>query len=157
MTPFFRSSRRCVLYCQFLQHRSAFTVVRQNLDSEAPFSFNVAFHTYFRVLFNAQINGLDRYAYANNLDRRKVTDPSEIRVIDKEVDRIYFNVANPVVLVILRGSSLVIAGNALPDVVLWNPWIEKQRKCRRISQKMATMTLSAWNTVKFKTRSLLVW
>jgi glucose-6-phosphate 1-epimerase len=103
----------------------------KNLDSEAPFSFNVAFHTYFRVshIQQVQVNGLDRFPYANNLEQRKMCDPSEIRVIDKEVDRIYFHVSNPVVVNdISRASSFVISGNSMPDVVLWNPWVEKAKK-----------------------------
>lgn len=103
----------------------------QNHHATNAFSFNVAFHTYFRVsnIQNLQVTGLDRYSFANNLEQRRVCEPTEIRTIDREVDRIYFNVANPVVLSDSKtSSSLVIAGQSLPDVVLWNPWIEKAKK-----------------------------
>jgi glucose-6-phosphate 1-epimerase len=89
----------------------------------------MAFHTYFAVshISHVAVHGLDAFSYADNLQKRQICQPAEIRTIDKEIDRIYFDVTNPVVISDQQ-RNLVISGLGLNDVVLWNPWIEKAKK-----------------------------
>lgn len=100
-------------------------------SSDTPLSFKFAFHTYFAVshIRNVSVEGLDTASYADNLQQRKVCGPSVVRQIDQEIDRVYMNVEGPVTVSDSGyGSQLVIAGSNLPDVVLWNAWIEKCKK-----------------------------
>jgi glucose-6-phosphate 1-epimerase len=99
-----------------------------NLGTDA-FQFTTALHTYFAVneIADVQVQGLDKASFADNLKKREVFDPSPVGPIACEVDRIYFGVANPVV-VQDRTHAVTVKGNHMPDVVLWNPWIEKAKK-----------------------------
>lgn len=105
----------------------ALTVCNAGVDT---LEFTTALHTYFSVsdITKLQISGgLDEARWADNLQNRRVFDPAPIHNIDKEVDRIYFDVKNPVLL--HDGSTQIsIQGHDLPDAVLWNPWIEKTKK-----------------------------
>ena len=104
-------------------------VVNKSEDTPLPFKF--AFHTYFAVsnVRNIQIFGLDEASFADNLQQRKIFPPAPIREITQETDRIYYAVKNPVTVTDAgHGTSYVIAGENLADVVLWNPWVERAKK-----------------------------
>ena len=94
--------------------------------------FRHAFHTYFAVpSVRTDISGLDSSRFANNLKNRQVFDSSPRNKITEETDLIFFNVDQPVTLQWNNKScGLVIAGENLPDVVLWNPHAER---CKKIS------------------------
>jgi glucose-6-phosphate 1-epimerase len=98
---------------------------------DAPLPFRFAFHTYFAVsnVSNVQVSGLDTANYSDNLLQRKVFPPAQVREITQEIDRVYYDVAGPVAVSDNgHNASLIIAALNLPDVVLWNPWIEKAKK-----------------------------
>lgn len=99
--------------------------------SSASLSFTTALHTYFSIssISNVNIHGLDNFNFADNLKKRQVFPPEQIRIIDKEVDRVYFSVTGPVMIAdSVNSRNIVVSGSGLPDVVLWNPWIEKTQK-----------------------------
>lgn len=107
------------------------TTLKVKNTGAAPLSFTTAMHTYFAVsaIEKITIHGLDNVAYADNLQKRQVCEAAEIRVIDREIDRMYFDTTNPVVVADPQaGRNLVISGSGMNDVVLWNPWIEKTKK-----------------------------
>ena len=106
--------------------------------SAEPKTFTGALHTYFAVpeIANTTIEGgLDATQYLDNLQERAKQPAAPIRSIDKEVDRIYLGVKDPVVIrhpgSDRRGAfTVTIASQGFPDIVLWNPWIEKAQRLK---------------------------
>lgn len=96
--------------------------------------FAFAFHTYFAVedISRTRVKGLDMTPYIDNLDKgRGVCPPKEYSSFTGEVDRIYVNQSNPVLLLDMAKQRMMrISGNNLSDVVLWNPWVEKTRRLK---------------------------
>ena len=110
------------------------TVVLENdrLDVEleventgyAPFAFTAALHTYFRVreVENARLEGLYGHDYRDAVDHDRIKrDSGDVLVVEDEVDRVYHDVARP--LLLRDGArSLGIHAEGFPDMVVWNPW-----------------------------------
>lgn len=88
-----------------------------------PFSFTGALHSYLRVkeVEQAHLQGLRgiefRDAAKGNQIRR---DGAEELTVDDEVDRVYHQVKNP--LLLSGHGNLGIHNEGFPDVVVWNPW-----------------------------------
>ncbi len=93
----------------------------------APFAFTGALHSYLRVtqVEDAAIEGLYGYDYrdAVNGDAERRETGTEL-VVESEVDRVYFDVKRPQLLK-AGNLSLGIQSQGFPDVVVWNPWIER--------------------------------
>lgn len=108
-------------------------------DGTTAKNFGFAFHTYFAVsdISNIKLQGFSKgMPYADNLKNRTVVasqDAEEVTVIDKEVDRIYTQVQNPL-MIIDEKFELTVLGENLPDVVLWNPWKEKNARLADLPQ-----------------------
>jgi len=92
-----------------------------------PFDFCAALHTYLRVtdIHAVRLEGLygARYRDRTNNDR-EVVDTADALTISGEVDRIYVDAPNRLV-VRERGRSLSVHASCFPDVVVWNPWKDK--------------------------------
>lgn len=57
--------------------------------------------------------------------------PRRLWIIKKETDRTYFNQACAVLLVdAMKGHTVHVSGENLPDVVVWNPHVEKSKKLK---------------------------
>ena len=71
------------------------------------------------------LEGLSGHDYRDAIDdglvsREEITE----LVVEDEIDRIYHNVKAPQVL--HNGKqSLAIQGQGFPDVVVWNPWVDR--------------------------------
>ncbi|NDC37341.1 MAG: D-hexose-6-phosphate mutarotase [Proteobacteria bacterium] len=105
-----------------------FNLTVHNLDA-APFEFQFAFHTYFKVshISQVRIHGLQNLTYLNNLRQRaqELEDAATLS-IRGEIDRVYLNAPNPTILEDLHTMAGVhLSKRALADVVVWNPWIAK--------------------------------
>ena len=92
-----------------------------------PFEFTGALHTYLRLVQveDAALEGLYGCDYrdAANEDQIIRESGTELR-IEAETDRVYHNVKRP--LSLLAGNhSLTIQQQSFPDVVVWNPWVER--------------------------------
>lgn len=99
----------------------------ENTDDK-PFEFNVLFHTYFKIddiskvsvegLENADVN--DKVSVSNYKGEQSIT-------INQEVDRVYANIKNNDVTIKSENKPqfTVTLQENLPDVVVWNPWIQK--------------------------------
>jgi len=94
---------------------------------DAPFSFTAALHTYLKVkeVEAARIAGLRGLEYRDSADG----DTSKLELndevtIDDEIDRIYHGMP-PALLVHEGHRTLGIHAENLPDVVVWNPWVDK--------------------------------
>src|SRR5690606_32533435 len=93
----------------------------------APFAFTAALHTYVGVdeVENTRLEGLYGHDYRDATDGDKVKrDTGDVLVVDREVDRVYFDVERA--LLLRDGSrALGIHSEGFPDVVVWNPWEER--------------------------------
>lgn len=93
---------------------------------DTAFSFTGALHSYLRVkeVENLHIQGLSgiefRDAAKGDVLRRERGELS----VDDEIDRVYHGVDKPLLLS-EGGSNLGIQGEGFPDVVVWNPWVER--------------------------------
>jgi len=94
---------------------------------EAPFAFTGALHSYLRVVQveDVALEGLRGYDYrdAANGDRIVRETGTEL-LVEGETDRAYFNAKRPLLLK-AANLSTGIAQEGFPDVVVWNPWVEK--------------------------------
>ena len=94
-----------------------------------PLSFTFALHTYFRVhdALQARVLNLSGTTYLDSLQGRvRCTEAADAVVFDKEVDRIYLAVPSHLQLAdAVASRTFTLATRALPDAVVWNPWIAK--------------------------------
>lgn len=104
----------------------AFTV--RNVD-RAAFSFANALHSYFAVKdVNAiSVEGLDGLDYIDRVGGRVIRRQAGPVSIEGETDRIYLGSKAVAVRDPGLGRSIGIERTALPDLVVWNPWIAKSK------------------------------
>lgn len=121
------------LELQVLLRERTLTLTVQVLNTDPrPFDFTQVLHTYFRVADceQAAVVGLQGTTYLDSLrdDARETEARDEIRFAG-ETDRIYLNVPD---CLHLRdegnGRVLAIEKQGMPDVTVWNPWIDKARR-----------------------------
>ena len=102
-----------------------------NKGSDA-MKFTFALHTYFEVgaIAETVMRGLKGCTYLDNLDGRTAKpEAADELAFPENVDRIYVGVPGDVTIgdgarkcrVVLKRSA------TLPDVVTWNPWVEKAK------------------------------
>jgi glucose-6-phosphate 1-epimerase len=92
-----------------------------------PFDFCAALHTYLRVtdIHEVRLEGLYGARYRDRTDHdREIVDSAHPLTISAEVDRVYVDAPNQLVIR-ERGRSLSVHANGFPDVVVWNPWKDK--------------------------------
>jgi glucose-6-phosphate 1-epimerase len=93
----------------------------------APFEFTGALHTYIRLVQveDAVLEGLRGFEYRDALDGNQLKFESATElVVESEVDRVYHAVTRPQHLK-AGNHSLAIQSQGFPDVVVWNPWVER--------------------------------
>ncbi|HEX5127643.1 MAG TPA: D-hexose-6-phosphate mutarotase [Rhodocyclaceae bacterium] len=92
-------------------------------------SFTAALHTYLRVaeVEEIELEGLHGQRYYDNVKGIEKIDSGVMLSIDREVDRIYFASTKPLLLR-ERRRALGIHGENMPDVVVWNPWKNRDPK-----------------------------
>ncbi|QEL66265.1 glucose-6-phosphate 1-epimerase [Oryzomicrobium terrae] len=91
---------------------------------EAPFAFTGALHTYLKVaeVEEVSLEGLYGLDYLDKLkDAAPTRETAPSLVVEREVDRIYYDCARPL---LLRDEqhTLGINTEGFSDVVVWNPW-----------------------------------
>ncbi|XP_034705396.1 putative glucose-6-phosphate 1-epimerase isoform X1 [Vitis riparia] len=102
----------------------------RNVDGK-PFSFSIAFHTYFSIsdISEVRIEGLETLHYLDNLLQKECfTDQGNTLTFESEVDRVYVN--SPDVVAVFdheNKRTFFIKKKGLPDVVVWNPWDKKAK------------------------------
>ena len=112
----------------------AITLAVRNTGTEH-FDFHAALHTYFAVADVRQcaVYGLAGVSYIDSLreDIREVEMRTALR-FDRETDRIYLQAPHELRLVddAVRNRTMRISKADMPDVVVWNPWIEKSQRMR---------------------------
>ena len=91
------------------------------------FSFTGGLHTYLSVkdIQDTSLEGLYHAPYLDTVGTRtERIQPEELLTFHGEVDRIYHN-APPRLLLHQPGQTLAIETEGFAQVVVWNPWIEK--------------------------------
>lgn len=109
-------------------------LITRNTGSE-PFPITQAFHTYFKIGDIAQVKvlGLEDFDYIDKVDNSAQKKQAGAVRIDSEVDRIYLNVGNTMIIddsALDRCIQIVSQGNK--TAVVWNPW-------EKISAEMADL------------------
>lgn len=92
-----------------------------------PFAFTGALHTYLRVpqVEDVALAGLHGHEYRDAADGdRLVRETGTEIVVEGEVDRVYCDVRRPQLLK-AANYSLGIEARGFPDVIVWNPWVDK--------------------------------
>ena len=120
------ASFRATLTARIGGQHLATTLTVENTGRE-PFHFTAALHTYLRVddVRQTDIVGLTGRRYrVSSAPRVLVTDPEEILCIHGEVDRVYVDAPDRLT-VREPHRQLVVTTSNFPDVVVWNPGVEK--------------------------------
>lgn len=102
----------------------------RNIDTK-PFTFTIAFHTYFSVsdISEIRIEGLETLDYLDNLQNRaRATEQGDALTFETEVDRIYLNTPTKIAVIDHEWKrTFVLKKDGLPDAVVWNPWERKAK------------------------------
>ncbi|GLB03103.1 hypothetical protein AtubIFM57258_007678 [Aspergillus tubingensis] len=123
-----------LVYSVTLTKGSLETSLQVQNQGEQNFDFQVLMHTYLSVedITNVRVKNLQQKEY---LDKTQggaaITETSEAVEINKETDRVYKALDPKVPIVVSTASDdqplFSITREALTDVVVWNPWIEKAK------------------------------
>lgn len=120
-----------LVYTVLLEGKSLKTTIKIKNTGNEPWLFNTLLHTYFNVddLNEANVQGLINCNYIDTSPEGNGEKNIESRqkiVFQKEVDSIYFDV-NQKMFKLQTGfkNDIMVEKCTLPDVVVWNPWIEK--------------------------------
>ncbi len=105
----------------------------KNCDTRA-FTITQALHTYFNIshVSNIHVDGLDKKPYFDAVKKVDAIQKGSV-VFEEEIDRVYQEVTDPVVLVDTK-RVISIKNSGSSSVVVWNPWIDK---CARMSAMKA--------------------
>ena len=98
------------------------TLSVQNTGAE-PFTFTAALHPYFRVADSHRtvVHGLVGTRYRNALKGRLEVDETELTVVIRdEIDRVYYNVTDPLEIREPH-RTLHLTQRGFRDAVVWNP------------------------------------
>ncbi|CAN6674810.1 glucose-6-phosphate 1-epimerase [Trichomonascus vanleenenianus] len=119
-----------LVYTVVLQDNALVTKLTVDNTDSKPFEFNVLFHTYFRIpdVDKVSVDGLQGAAVTDKVSKTNYSaESTEVRIA-QEVDRVYGGVPDARNVTIKSGDTQlfhVVDRKNLPDVVVWNPWIEK--------------------------------
>jgi glucose-6-phosphate 1-epimerase len=92
-----------------------------------PLIFTAALHTYLKVddVREVGIHGLQGLRFNDSANGEKESNQlEELLTFPGEIDRVYYNVTDPVSIVGI-GSNVVVEKNGFTEVVTWNPGPEK--------------------------------
>lgn len=98
-------------------------------DNHKAFSFTALFHTYLSIgdISSLEVEGFTGLDYFDKLEGgKRCKETREICTISCEVDRTFISAPNKVTIKSNVGN-LELSKAGLPDIVFWNPWIEKSK------------------------------
>ncbi len=102
-----------------------------------PFDISEALHSYYRIgdVASIAITGLENRTFIDQLDGGLLKNEAGPILVSREVDRIYQNTTDTIVL---DDASLqrrvTIAKSGSLSTVVWNPWIEKSARLGDMGQ-----------------------
>lgn len=106
------------------------TLTTQN-TGEQKFSITQALHSYLHVshIKHVQILGLENCEYFDKLDQGAQKLQTGPVIVTEEVDRIYSDVKNTLVIVDAAFKRrIAISSTSTKTAVVWNPWIKSSKK-----------------------------
>jgi len=109
-------------------------LITHNTGDQA-FTITQAFHTYFSVkdIHHATVSGLDGNSYLDKVDAGKQKQQFGDVKFDSEVDRIYLNVSNDLIIQdAALNRRIAIKSQGSQTAVVWNPW-------EKIAKEMADL------------------
>jgi glucose-6-phosphate 1-epimerase len=112
----------------WLDQRLNLELTTTNRDTR-PFAFTQAFHPYFLVrdIMSVTVHGLDKAAFTDLLTRQTGTHEGPL-LIRSETDRIFTPVQPACALHDAGlGRALALSFSGTPQMVVWNPWVNKSR------------------------------
>ena len=101
-------------------------LITRNTGAEA-FSITQVLHAYFSVgnIDDVQVLGLENAHYLYKLDDGEEKNQSGALIIANEVDRIYTNVNNELIIDDRAfNRQIIVAATNNKTTVIWNPWID---------------------------------
>ncbi|TPX55705.1 glucose-6-phosphate 1-epimerase [Powellomyces hirtus] len=123
-----------LIYTVTLAANTLKTSLTINNPSQEAWDFTTLLHTYFAVkdISRVKVAGLKGYAFLDKVNPPEGdAKPEESREhvnVAGEVDRVYEAVSNNKITILETGSGDVeVHKSHFPDVVVWNPWIEKAK------------------------------
>ncbi|WP_415888169.1 D-hexose-6-phosphate mutarotase [Neptuniibacter sp. SY11_33] len=102
----------------------------KNLGSDS-FSYTSALHSYLQIghVSETAIEGLETVEYIDTLENWQVKQSNSAIDISAETDRIYPNIPAQVAIKDKQmRRQIVMSADNLPDMVVWNPWIDKSKR-----------------------------
>ncbi|KAL8912437.1 MAG: hypothetical protein Q9171_002530 [Xanthocarpia ochracea] len=133
-------------------------VVRNTGSSN--YDFQVLFHSYLAIddIGETTVSGLEQAAYKDKVQGGKDVEPAGKSIsITSETDRLYTTAPEQIIKILEKGNGRYeLTRDMLPDVVVWNPWIEKAKGMADFGpedgyKKMICVeagSVSAWNTLE---------
>ncbi|EFE45089.1 hypothetical protein TRV_00114 [Trichophyton verrucosum HKI 0517] len=150
-----------LVYSVTLSPRSLITSLQVQNKGTTSFEFQSLLHTYFRVddISKMCIAGLQSKSFVDKLRGASTfTEESDAITISSEVDRVYQSLdpATPVIVTSSGKPVFSITREALTDMVVWNPWIEKAKGMADITPDEAYKNMvcveagsvSGWQTLE---------
>lgn len=152
-----------LLYTVTLEENKLVTALEvQNTDNKE-WDFQVLFHTYFRIddITKVQVTGLDGATVVDKIAKSEYVEKSldsKVTIADN-VDRVYQAVSSDPVKVESLDSRVIFEltdRHNVPDMVVWNPWLEKANDMADFSPKdgyqnmicVETGSVAKWTSVK---------
>ncbi|KAL8857288.1 MAG: hypothetical protein Q9178_006214 [Gyalolechia marmorata] len=133
-------------------------VVRNTGSSN--YDFQVLFHSYLAIddIGETTVSGLEQAAFKDKVQGGKDVEPAGKPIsITSETDRLYTTAPEQMINILEKGNGRYeLTRDMLPDVVVWNPWIEKAKGMADFGpedgyKKMICVeagSVSAWNTLE---------
>eukprot|EP00002_Diphylleia_rotans_P040951 TRINITY_DN9842_c0_g1_i1.p1 TRINITY_DN9842_c0_g1~~TRINITY_DN9842_c0_g1_i1.p1 ORF type:complete len:294 (-),score=68.43 TRINITY_DN9842_c0_g1_i1:100-981(-) len=102
-------------------------LVLENQNIADPISFQALFHTYYNVsdIANVSVHSLKGVSFTDKVANNTGKEDRESVTIDQEVDRVYHDAPHSVEIHDGTSKLLLVTDANLPDLVVWNPWVEK--------------------------------
>ncbi|CAO3673567.1 unnamed protein product [Rhizopus stolonifer] len=119
-----------LIYTVTLTDKTLKTFLSLKNEGKEAFEFNTLLHTYFRVpeVTNSQVQGLFSRKYIDKVQGGDDNvEKNEKVTISQEVDRVYKDVQDNLLLEVGDNTTIAIEKSNLKDTVVWNPWIEKAK------------------------------
>ena len=104
---------------------------------QRPFSFSAALHSYFNIsdIDNISLDGLAEKPYTDAQDNWQLKQQQGSLRIDQEVDRIYQQLDQAIVLTDTgHQRSTEVTSQGSHSAIIWNPWIEKSKRLSCFSE-----------------------
>lgn len=102
-----------------------------NTSSSQPLKFNWLFHTYLKIadIEDTLVSNLTGAKLYDQMLQESYVDRQPVVSFHEELDRIYQRVQEDrLIQVIDKGHPIhTVKRHNLPDVVTWNPWVEKSK------------------------------